>query len=507
MQLVDLAYFFLLYIILSVTMSAHRRIDRQAHPSRYGASLTGGAAAPKMKRIATRSDAKGAITPAQRRQRMTAAQDALDKGKGRMKDGDPIPQLLSAEDEIVAPEDSPVHDIVAAVQENAVDLGIDGDVASRLIDTIVHASPDVGAPPPDAVNSNPASYTGTDQTERWRNACRNAGQCVQDSHGGYCNVVFGAAGVCGVSYGHAYLYLEKLGLTKQMKNFAGCSSGSIIASLLAMGMSPSRVNEHTNALNFSKLVNLGARSIVRLGRKAGACKGKELANWIQKMFKEAAGDANITFGQLHEKTGGRLVIAAVRLHENRVVYLDYVSEPDMPIWLAVRASCAIPFVYTPVKYKGEYYVDGGLLDPLPIKAFHYENDSVDMINPRTIAFLAINEGVSVFQRKKDSSVAQIASILDCVISRSHQTMMDAQDWARTIVIDCGKISSLDFGINKEQKNVLLERAHTAVVDHFASGTVPVCKDYYGAANNGFSQKDEPPRAENAVVKTIRGRAA
>ena len=487
-------------------MSASRRIDRQVHPSRYGASLTGGAPAPKMKRIATRSDAKNAITPAQRRQRMTTAQEALDKGKGkaRAKEGEPIPQLLTVEEELVAPEDSPVHDIIAAVQENADALGIDADVASRLIDTIVHASPDVGAPPLNAVNSNPVKYTGADQQERWQNACRNAGQCVQDSHGGYCNVVFGAAGVCGIAYSHAYMYLQKLGLTKQMKNFAGCSSGSIIAALLAMGATPERINEHTNDQNFSKLINIGARSIVRLGRKAGACKGKEFVLWIQKMIKDATGDANITFGKLHEKTGGRLVIASVRLHENRVVYFDYANEPDMPIWLAIRASCAIPFVFTPVKYKGEYYADGGLLDALPIKAFHYENDSVDMVNPRTIAFLAINEGISVFQRKKDSSIAQLASILDCIVSRSHQTMMDAQDWARTIVIDCGKISSLDFGINKEQKDMLKESARSAVVDHFASGTVPVCKDYYGPDNNGFSRKDEPERADNAVVKTVRG---
>jgi len=35
--------------------------------------------------------------------------------------------------------------------------------------------------------------------------------------------------------------------------------------------------------------------------------------------------------------------------------------------LAVRASCSIPQIYLPVEIEGEYYVDGGLAEYLPVE--------------------------------------------------------------------------------------------------------------------------------------------
>ena len=37
-----------------------------------------------------------------------------------------------------------------------------------------------------------------------------------------------------------------------------------------------------------------------------------------------------------------------------------------PLFEAIRASIAIPSVFTPVKYHGRILVDGGVLNPIPI---------------------------------------------------------------------------------------------------------------------------------------------
>ena len=58
----------------------------------------------------------------------------------------------------------------------------------------------------------------------------------------------------------------------------------------------------------------------------------------------------------------------------RLVYLDHVSHPDMPVALAVHASSAIPFFYQPVLYEGKLYVDGGAIRNLPWDGFEKDEN-------------------------------------------------------------------------------------------------------------------------------------
>lgn len=464
--------------------SAQQRIQRQIHPSRYGASLTRGTTAPRLPKYTTYKAVGAGGRRKKREEKAALAQPALDKGKA--------PMLTGAAENVL----DPIVEIIDLVKDHAAAKGIT-DV-DDLVESIIQAN-EVSRP----VDTNAYGYDGDSPQEKWATACKNASEHIVSSRGGYCNVVFGAAGVCAVGYAQAYLYVKKLGLASQMLNFAGCSSGAIVATMLALRLTPERICELAIEKNFSELARIGTRSIMRFGRKAGIDNGNKLGGWFRQLLNEACGNQNITFGSIHEKFGGRLVIVAVRMRDSRVVYLDHNNAADMPVWKALRITCSTPFIYTPVEHNGEFYTDGSLLDPLPMKAFHYETDGADIINPRTIAFLAINEGISAFRRKPGSAVGNIAAYADCILSRSHNMLMDEQDWARTIVINCGKMSSLDFSINPDMKKELMEKARSAVIDHFAKTKIPVQGDYYGAESNGFTAAEEPEPKDGLAVKTVR----
>jgi NTE family protein len=47
----------------------------------------------------------------------------------------------------------------------------------------------------------------------------------------------------------------------------------------------------------------------------------------------------------------------------------------MSVIKAIRASCSLPVIFTPIVYKGDLYVDGGIYDHFPIHYFEKKNMS------------------------------------------------------------------------------------------------------------------------------------
>ncbi len=68
-----------------------------------------------------------------------------------------------------------------------------------------------------------------------------------------------------------------------------------------------------------------------------------------------------------ERTGaswdGRLRVSAVELESGRRVMFGSPGAPDLAVSEAVRASCAIPGVFSPIRSGGRTYVDGGAWSP------------------------------------------------------------------------------------------------------------------------------------------------
>lgn len=73
-----------------------------------------------------------------------------------------------------------------------------------------------------------------------------------------------------------------------------------------------------------------------------------------------------TLHELYKLTGKKLVTVGACITTYDPVYFSYEKFPDMPCTLAVDISCRVPFIFTPIKYEGHFYVDGGLSDHFPI---------------------------------------------------------------------------------------------------------------------------------------------
>ncbi len=152
----------------------------------------------------------------------------------------------------------------------------------------------------------------------------------------------------GVAYGVAQIgvlkALEEAGI--HIDCIAGTSAGAIIAAAYASGIPLSRIEEIGIQTGWGQLFSF------RPSRK-GLVSSGPIEEYIHKNLKVA------TFEELKKP----LAVVTTDLCSGEEVVFTH-----GPLDKAVRASCSIPGVYTPVELEGHQLADGGMAENVPVKA-------------------------------------------------------------------------------------------------------------------------------------------
>jgi NTE family protein len=160
-------------------------------------------------------------------------------------------------------------------------------------------------------------------------------------------LALGAGGARGLAQIGVIEALQARGL--RIHAVSGSSSGALVGGIFAAGRLPefrAKLEEMSRA-DFLRLLADPA-----LGG-GGLFRGHRLV----EAMREVVGDPDI------ESLPVAFVAVAVDLMRQREVWLR-----SGPLWTAIRASFAIPGLFTPAEVHGRELVDGGLLAPLPIAA-------------------------------------------------------------------------------------------------------------------------------------------
>ena len=170
------------------------------------------------------------------------------------------------------------------------------------------------------------------------------------------SIVIGSGGVlCAASLGLSKA-LRREGLTPGMA--VGCSGGSIYAATIALGIDPDEAQRLTLSL-FTGDVFEGYTSNLK-SALTGETRFTELSSLIDdRIMYERLG--RVFAGKTFEDTVFPLYIVATDLYSGERVVLSSGKILD-----AVRASIAIPLIFSPWKIGDQLLVDGAVCDPLPI---------------------------------------------------------------------------------------------------------------------------------------------
>ena len=192
------------------------------------------------------------------------------------------------------------------------------------------------------------------------------------------NVVFSSGGVMGPAFVGVFKYLFENNLHTTIKNYIGCSVGSLMCLAITLGYSYKEMEGISLGMNVKKLVN-DENNILGIIDKYGFDDGAYLIKIVKILIKKKTSNQDITFKEHYEMFKKKLIVVACNINTYQDEYFNYITTPDMKIWEAIRMSCSIPLVFTPYKYNDNFYVDGGLNNPCPCYYFKNQNKTLIFI--------------------------------------------------------------------------------------------------------------------------------
>lgn len=183
----------------------------------------------------------------------------------------------------------------------------------------------------------------------------------------YDKLVLSGGSTKGLAYVGIIKYLEeKQIILKNIKEFVGCSIGAFSALLMILGYSSSTLIDIFSKYQLESLKNFKLSTFFET---YGLDDGSKITKFIKVFIKNKNFDENITLQELYNLTNKNLVTVVTNVNEKKTIFISKDKFPDISVCLAVRMSMNLPFIYNPIEYNNELYVDGGISCNFPVRFY------------------------------------------------------------------------------------------------------------------------------------------
>jgi NTE family protein len=287
------------------------------------------------------------------------------------------------------------------------------------------------------------------------------------------NIVMEGGGVRGLAHIGALRYLGEIGVYQNLVNVGGTSVGALVGFHIALGYKSTELVSQLNTLDLTRFKD-GTFKLYSLFSKFGMHKGDYLTNYLRECLLSQGLPSTATISQVGAHTGKWLSVVATNVNKGSSVIFN--KDNDISIVKAIRMSVSLPFFFAAVHHGNQLYVDGALVNNYPLDLFDTVtttkngNDEVTIIDSNLSDTLGLRVDTSSEVAKSDylcSNLMQFTqSMLDIVYDNLQDTKMTDTDWARTIRINTGNISTTDFGISEEQISWLDQQGYLAAKEYF-----------------------------------------
>lgn len=289
------------------------------------------------------------------------------------------------------------------------------------------------------------------------------------------NLVFKGGGVLGVAYAGVVEVLARERILDAVENLAGTSAGAIASLLLSLRYDAVTLREIMLDLDFKRFT--AKAEPLRFQDRYGWYSSEPVREWLEERIRKARAPGELsgkeTFQEFKQLGCRNLLVFATSLNTRSSVEFSAAKTPDVRVVDAVLASLSIPGFFQSFQFPGNnpnnhIYVDGGAIMNFPITAFDVparDKRRPPRANPETIGFHlellgteapASDLGFGTFGKWAQLLYETVKDL------QSMMLLTYPEHFERTVFIDNGGISPIDFEITLEQKQWLIESGKQAV---------------------------------------------
>ncbi len=162
------------------------------------------------------------------------------------------------------------------------------------------------------------------------------------------------------------LIKEKILDLNKIKSIYGCSVGSVVGFLLALKINPEFIREYLTKFPAKVLFKFRASQFMELYKKKGIYDVNVFYKFLSGFFKYCGIKKTITLKEFYNLTNIDFYIYSFNINTCKLVEFSHNTHPDLKVIEAIYMSSTIPFVFRPIYYKSNYYLDGTMGENFPI---------------------------------------------------------------------------------------------------------------------------------------------
>ena len=188
------------------------------------------------------------------------------------------------------------------------------------------------------------------------------------------HLVLGSGGPVGFMMYGALKELNKNNVwnIKDIESIYATSVGSWLATILLLDLDWEWIDDFLIKRPLEKLANISKQDYLKILNLNGIIDSLDfMTKYFKPLFMAKDIDINITLKEFYDKTKVDLYIYTVNMNTLSIIEeieLSHKSHPDLSLIKAISMSSCVPFLFKPIIEDDKCYLDGALLNGLPINS-------------------------------------------------------------------------------------------------------------------------------------------
>lgn len=159
----------------------------------------------------------------------------------------------------------------------------------------------------------------------------------------------------------------------KLKEIITTSVGIIFAILYLLDYNILQIEKLVLEKDLTKLLNIDDIDIDNLLVKYGLFSNEHIGESVSSFIRHKTEKNDLTLKEFYKLSNIILTVKVYNVDMGKTEYLNHINTPDIKLTTLSMMTTAIPYLFQPIKYNDNLYVDGGLKGHFPIEVCKSDN--------------------------------------------------------------------------------------------------------------------------------------